>query len=72
MAWFDGQIMDLNTVESVPSGWVLAEARGVNNAGQIVGRGVFGGSERAFLLTTVLFVEGFEDGTFDGWDVVFP
>lgn len=67
-----GSIMDLNTVESVPSGWVLTEARGINNVGQIVGLGGFGGSERAFLLTPVLFGEGFEDGTFDGWDNVVP
>lgn len=72
MAWFDGQIMDLNTVESVPAGWVLSEARGINNAGQIVGLGVFGGSGRAFLLTPVLFGDGFEDGTLDGWDNVVP
>ena len=66
------RIMDLNTFDGVPPGWVLAEARGINNAGEIVGRGVFGGSDRAFLLTPILFVEGFEDGTLDGWDSVFP
>ena len=37
-----------------------------------VGRGVYGGSDRAFLLTPILFVDGFEDGTLDGWDGVFP
>jgi len=70
--WVDGQILDLNTIDGVPPGWVLAEARGINNIGQIVGRGVYGGSDRAFLLTPILFVEGFEDGTLDGWDSVFP
>ena len=68
--WIDGQILDLNTVDGVPSGWVLAEARGINNAGQIVGRGVFGGSDRAFMLTPVLFAAGFEDGSFGGWTSV--
>jgi len=70
--WVDEQIIDLNTVEGIPAGWVLAEARGINNAGQIVGRGVFGGSDRAFLLTPILFNDGFEDGTLDGWDSVVP
>jgi len=70
--WVNGQILDLNTLEGIPAGWVLAEARGINNAGQIVGRGVYGGSDRAFLLTPFLFVNGFEDGTLDGWDGVFP
>jgi len=70
--WVDGQITDLNTVDGIPAGWVLAAARGVNNTGQIVGRGVFGGSDRAFLLTPILFGDGFEDGTLDGWDSVFP
>ncbi len=70
--WVDDQIIDLNTVEGIPAGWVLAEARGINNAGQIVGRGVFGGSDRAFLLTPILFSEGFEDGTLGGWTSVVP
>ena len=68
--WVGGQILDLNTVDGVPPGWVLAEARGINNAGQIVGRGVFGGSDRAFMLTPILFAAGFEDGTFGGWTSV--
>ncbi len=70
--WVDGQITDLNTVAGIPAGWVLADGRGINNSGQIVGRGVFGGSDRAFLLTPVLFGDDFEDGTLGGWDSVFP
>ena len=68
--WVDGDILDLNTVGGVPPGWVLAEARGINNDGQIVGRGVFGGSDRAFMLTPVLFAAGFEDGTLGDWSSV--
>lgn len=70
--WVDGGITDLNAVGGVPAGWVLADARGINNSGQIVGRGVFGGEDRAFLLTPVLFGDDFEDGTLDGWGSVFP
>ena len=70
--WVDDQIIDLNTVEGIPDGWVLAEARGINNAGQIVGRGVFSGSDRAFLLTPILFSDGFENGTLDGWTSSAP
>ena len=70
--WVNGQITDLNTVAGIPPGWVLADARAINNSGQIVGRGVYGGEDRAFLLTPILFGDGFEDGTFGGWDSVFP
>ncbi len=62
-----GAIIDLNDVEGIPPGWVLAEAEGINNSGQIVGRGVFDGSDRAFLMTPVLFHDGFEDGGLNGW-----
>lgn len=68
VVWIDGQILDLNTADGIPEGWVLAEARGINNRGQIVGRGVYGGADRAFLLTpTLVFDDGFEDGTTAGW-----
>ncbi len=42
---------DLNEYIPVNSGWVLTEARGVNDAGQIVGNGLLNGQPRAFLLT---------------------
>ena len=42
---------DLNDCIPVNSGWVLTEARGVNDAGQIVGNGLHNGQPRAFLLT---------------------
>ena len=50
----DGQMQDLNSLITPNSGWILREATGVNDAGQIVGFGAFNGSFfRAFLLTPV-------------------
>jgi probable HAF family extracellular repeat protein len=46
-----GRLYDLNTLIPANSGWVLSSARGINQAGQIVGIGTFGGRTRAFLLT---------------------
>lgn len=46
-----GAARDLNEFIPVNSGWVLTEARGVNDAGQIVGNGLLHGQPRAFLLT---------------------
>ncbi len=50
--WENGQITDLNDRLPAGSGWVLTEAYGINDTGQIVG---FGGHDgiyfRAFLLT---------------------
>jgi len=43
-------ISDLNNLVSAPD-WILYEASDINNAGQIVGRGVYNGQTRAFLLT---------------------
>ena len=42
---------DLNELVPVNSGWVLTEARGINDSGQIVGNGLLNGQPRAFLLT---------------------
>jgi probable HAF family extracellular repeat protein len=47
----NGVLTDLNTLIPAGSGWVLTEARDINDAGQIVGNGVFGGRQRGFLLT---------------------
>ena len=44
--------IDLNTLIPANSGWTLIVAKGINDAGQIVGTGGFNGEgERAFLLT---------------------
>ncbi len=42
---------DLNKLIPPGSGWVLVEADGVNDSGQIVGMGMHNGQEHAFLLT---------------------
>lgn len=47
----NGKMKDLNTLIPRNSGWVLSEATGINDAGQIVGSGTIHGNEHAFLLT---------------------
>ena len=43
---------DLNLqLDSSGAGWVLTEARGINDSGQIVGTGTYGGANHIFLLT---------------------
>lgn len=51
--WEDGEVFDLNTLIPTDSGWELLSAQGINNHGQIVGFGRFGGETRAFLLNVV-------------------
>ena len=46
-------MVDLNTLIAPDSGWVLREARDINNRGQITGTGLFNGEERAYVLTPV-------------------
>jgi len=46
-----GRMADLNALIPARSGWVLEEAQAINDRGQIVGRGLHHGQERAFLLT---------------------
>ena len=52
-----GAVRDLNELIPVNSGWVLTEARGVNDGGQIVGNGFHNGQPSAFLLTPNLGVD---------------
>ena len=49
----DGKMQDLNRLIPAHSGWVLYEARDINDAGQIVGNGIVNGQQRAFLLTSL-------------------
>lgn len=51
--WRNGALLDLNELVSTNSGWELNEATAINNAGQIVGNGIFNGEQRAFLLTPI-------------------
>lgn len=45
-----GNARDLNSMIGSASGWQLQQAYGINDAGQIVGSGVFQGQSHAFLL----------------------
>jgi hypothetical protein len=44
-------MLDLNSLLPASSGWVLEEALGINNSGQITGMGLYDGQETAFLMT---------------------
>ena len=46
-----GHMEDLNKLIPARAGWVLQEAEGINDRGQIVGAGLHHGEKRAFLLT---------------------
>ncbi|HXG90664.1 MAG TPA: hypothetical protein VNJ02_20280 [Vicinamibacterales bacterium] len=45
-----GKVIDLNTLIPSGSGWVLTEAKDINDAGLITGTGIVNGQQRAFLL----------------------
>lgn len=47
----DGRIIDLNRLIPPDSGWILREARAINDRGQIVGLGTRGDEVRGFLLS---------------------
>ena len=51
VTWVQGKAVDLNTYLPPASGWVLEEARAINNPGQIAGTGTFDGEVHLFLLT---------------------
>jgi probable HAF family extracellular repeat protein len=46
-----GEVLDLNTLLPRDSGWLLSEAMGINDRGQIVGTGLYRGQVRGFLMT---------------------
>jgi probable HAF family extracellular repeat protein len=48
-----GPMQDLNELIDPTLGWVLYDARGINDLGQIVGTGNHNGDIRAFLLTPI-------------------
>ena len=49
----NGAMTNLNSLVGPASGWLLEEARDINESGQIVGWGQYNGQSRAFLLTPV-------------------
>ena len=48
-----GKMRDLNDIIPADCGWVLEEAHGINDKGQIVGTGKHNGKTRAFVLTPI-------------------
>src|SRR5205814_8120026 len=46
-----GKMFDLNNALPKNSGWVLYSANSINDAGQVVGWGIFHGQQRAFELS---------------------
>ena len=50
---YDGSLHDLNSLLPNASGWFLTDARGINDAGQIVGTGIINNQTHAFLMTPV-------------------
>jgi len=70
--WSEGVMRDLNTLIDAGSGWVLNNATGINDAGQIVGVGSLGGDPfRAFVLTPtgICPADFTHDGVLDIFDV---
>jgi uncharacterized repeat protein (TIGR02543 family) len=66
---YSSTMTDLNDLIDPLSGWMLYEATGINDAGQIVGNGVINGQAHAFLLTPRITVIV----TFEGAGVaIFP
>lgn len=49
----DGKLQDLNDLISADSGFILTQARAINDKGQIVGAGVLNGELHAVLLTPI-------------------
>jgi probable HAF family extracellular repeat protein len=49
--YYEGSMLDLNALLPGNSGWVLEQAFGINDSGQITGMGLFNGQEVAFLMT---------------------
>ncbi len=47
----NGTVTDLNSLVDTATGWVLLQALGINDSGQIVGNGTINGQSHAFLLT---------------------
>ncbi len=70
--WEDGEMADLNSLIDEDSGWFLQEVSGINDRGQIVGKGInrATGQNHAFLLNPIcgssqrnsLLPDSFEDG----------
>lgn len=49
--YLDGTMLDLNLLLPANSGWILEQAFGINDSGQITGMGLYNGQSTAFLMT---------------------
>ncbi|MCK4660502.1 MAG: thrombospondin type 3 repeat-containing protein [Phycisphaerae bacterium] len=68
----DGVMTDLNNLIPPASGWTLQQAAAINDLGQIVGYGSFGGQARAFLLKPDYDGDGVADDVDNCPDVPNP
>jgi probable HAF family extracellular repeat protein len=59
--WENGQMIDLNALIHSSSGWVVSQASGINNRGQIVGGGYKGQAIAVLLLTPSHHRQGDEE-----------
>ncbi|HEY9605578.1 MAG TPA: hypothetical protein V6C85_28500, partial [Allocoleopsis sp.] len=67
--WEEGVMTDLNSLIPLDSGWLLSDARGINNTGQIVGYGSINSEFHAFLLTPVSETRSIPEST-PVWDLL--
>lgn len=51
-AFFKGKVVDLNALLPAKSGWLLEEAEGIDDLGNVAGIGVHDGVQRGFILRT--------------------
>ncbi len=51
--WVGGSTYDLTSLVANAPGWQLTSALGINSSGQIVGSGLIGGEQHAYLLTPI-------------------
>jgi surface-anchored protein len=56
--WFEESVLDLNSLIPAATGWTLLSAEGINDNGEIVGYGSFGGVNQAFMLRPVVAGNG--------------
>lgn len=64
--WQSREVLNLNDLLLPCSGWVLTEASDINEAGQIVGTGLYDGQVRAYLLEPALSRDAVDEYGFRG------
>jgi hypothetical protein len=51
--WLDDTIVDLNSYFPADSGWILDNAKSIDNAGNITGYGTYRGKSQLFVLSLI-------------------